>query len=49
MHAVLDVNMSSYDDINDRYYIGLIFVDLKKKLSILSHETLRLKLRDWNP
>ena len=46
-HAMLDVVTSSYDDIDDHFYTGLAFVDLKKAFDTVSHNILLTKLDNY--
>ena len=46
-HAMLDVVTSSYDNIDDHFYTGLAFVDLKKAFDTVSHNILLTKLNNY--
>ena len=44
---MLDVVTSSYDNIDDHFYTGLAFVDLKKAFDAVSHNILLTKLNNY--
>ena len=44
MHAVTDVILAVYDNINDQKYTGLIFLDIKKAFDTVNHNILIEKL-----
>ena len=43
-HAVLDLVTTSFDNINNNLYTGLLFLDLRKAFDTVSHEILLSKL-----
>ena len=46
-HAVLDVVTTSYDNINDNKYTGLVLLDLKKAFDTVTHQILSNKLKHY--
>ena len=46
-HAMLDLITSTYDNINDNAFTGLVMVDLKKAFDTVSHSTLLSTLQNY--
>ena len=46
-HAVLDILTTTYDQINNNNYIGLILLDFKKAFDTVCHKTLLSKLEHY--
>ena len=46
-HALLDIVTTSYDATNDKKFIGLIIVDLKKAFDTVDHKILLRELQNY--